>query len=62
VTIRSGMGTEMQYRELNAGSNHKNRGKIYKGPESARVRLMHGDSHFCVIRHHEFNGAICFLI
>jgi hypothetical protein len=41
--IRSSMGTETQYRELNVGSRHRNRGDIYKGPRSARVRLMRGD-------------------
>jgi hypothetical protein len=57
-----GMETETQYRELNAGSRHKNRDDISQGPGSARVRLRHGDSHFWVIRCHEFNGVVCFLI
>jgi hypothetical protein len=47
--VRPGMGTEMQYQELNAGSRHRNQGDISKGPGSDRVRLRHGDSHFWVI-------------
>jgi hypothetical protein len=41
---------------------HKNRDEISQGPRSGRVELRREDSHFWVIRHHKFNGAICFLI
>jgi hypothetical protein len=60
--VRPGTEFETQYRELNAGSMHRNRHDISQGPGSVRVGLRHGDGHFLVIRCHEFNGAICFLI
>jgi hypothetical protein len=60
--IRLGMKIETQYIELNARSRHKNQGEISKGSGSARVGLRRGDSHFWVIRPHEFNGTIFFLI
>jgi hypothetical protein len=43
-------------------AGHENRDKVSLGPGSARVGSRHGDSHFWVIRRHEFNGVVCFLI
>jgi hypothetical protein len=58
--VRQGMDFETQYKELIAGSRHRNRDMISQGNGSARVRLRRGDSHFWVIRRHKFNGLFVF--
>jgi hypothetical protein len=39
---------------------HGNRDIISLGPESAKLKSKRGDTHFWVIRHHEFSGVVCF--
>jgi hypothetical protein len=57
-----GMDFEMKTVIIAGCRGHKNRDKIPLGPGSARVGSERGDSHFWVIRCHESNGDVCFLI
>jgi hypothetical protein len=62
VRVRPTCFYEKIYQHLLQVAGHKNQDRVSLGPGSARVGLKHGDNHFWVIRRHEFNGVVCFLI